>query len=676
MRKKIWRRRVNKIIEFPIARILHCNRITSLTIFLLFTQISLASSPERLFLSDPNLRLQRVRQLSDFYRARKEYATQYALSHNWRIKDSSPERSWELMYFDENNMPIYYQTQNVNAAISIAVDQVRQTAPYYLDGTGVEIGIWDAGHIRYTHQEFAGSRVQQMSAQEGVTYSSHYHSTHIGGTVGAAGIVASSKGMAPNINIDSYEWNNDIPEMTSRAMSHPSQSGKIQLSNHSYGPVTGWEDGTFYEITGRHWFGTWGQRESEYFGRYDSETRELDQLCYDAPYYLPFKSAGNERSGARNTAPAAGTLFWYLDKFNRLKSKTYNSATDPYSDFWDNGGFDNIVEVATAKNCLTVGGVNDAVTGSQRDLAKATMTSFSSWGPTDDGRIKPDVVTNASSLYSTDSDTDTDYRTMSGTSVASPAALGAAALLIQYYDDLFPSQKMRASTIKGLIIHTADDLPAASPDGPDYKFGWGLVNAKAAADQIADLNDFPAKHKITESLLSTANPSDSYTFWAAKDTPLKATICWTDPPATALSTLDNPSPRLVNDLDIRISDPNGNVFFPFILDRLNPATPATNGDNTIDNVEQIFISALQLTGTYTVQVTHKSSLSSGQQYYSLIVSGQSHADLNSDTTLNIADLNLLTNYWLSSEASVDIAPPGGDGIINLLDLEILLTHWQ
>ena len=123
------------------------------------------------------------------------------------------------------------------------------------------------------------------------------------------------------------------------------------------------------------------------------------------------------------------------------------------------------------------------------------MEGYSSWGPTDDGRIKPDLVANGYSLYSSYSSGTASYAYSSGTSMAAPNATGTAQLLLSLYTSMKPGEYMRASTLKGLLIHTADDLGTA---GPDYKFGWGLVNAKAAADLICTAATNPASRRFSK----------------------------------------------------------------------------------------------------------------------------------------------------------------------------------
>jgi len=109
---------------------------------------------------------------------------------------------------------------------------------------------------------------------------------------------------------------------------------------------------------------------------------------------------------------------------------------------------------------------------------------------------------------------------------------------------------------------------------------------------------------------------------AVSNQPLRVTICWTDPPGQQqLVALDPTNIVLVNDLDLRVIDPNGSITNkPWVLNASNPATPATTGDNIRDNVEQIHINN-PIDGWYTVRVTHKGSLSNGVQDVSIIVTG-------------------------------------------------------
>ena len=173
---------------------------------------------------------------------------------------------------------------------------------------------------------------------------------------------------------------------------------------------------------------------------------------------------------------------------------------------------------------------------------------------------------------------------------------------------------MRSATLRGLAIHTADE--AGSAIGPDYKFGWGLLNAERAAVLISNDN---VDAMIKE---NTLNQTASYTFNFEPNDATKCisgTICWTDPTGTIVnnSIEDYYAPALVNDLDFRISK-NTTINYPW---KLNPATvtaAATKADNTVDNVEKIEVAAGN--GTYTVTINHKGNLMNALQKYSLLLS--------------------------------------------------------
>ncbi len=556
-----------------------------------------------------------------------------------------------------------YKTLNMNAAISVAIPAAREVTSYGLDGTGQIVGIWDGGEVRAGHQEF-DTRVNVIDGGEQMN-----HSTHVAGTIGAAGMVENATGMAPNVMIDSYNWEDDISEMTAAAMSYAGEPNKIQISNHSYGTVAGWD---YIEETPR-WYGRWGRRESDVFGRYDNAARDIDKLCYDAPYYLPVLPSGNDRT---EHAPDEGETFEYYTVRFGWRQKPYDSAIDPYDDGWDNGGYDTMLPTSTAKNGMAVGSVRDAVKYGSRDLERATIANSSGWGPADDGRIKPDIVANGVSIYSPIADSDTSYATYSGSSMATACASGAAVLLAEHWTKLFPGSAIRSSTLKGVIIHTADDL---GTPGPDYAYGWGLMNIKAATDHLAGYFDYPHAGAVMEDTLDgEVVVQESRFFWDG-NSPIRATLSWTDPAAPALEGLDNSSPRLVNDLDLRIIDPCDIVHYPFILNPTQPAQQATTGDNTRDNIEQVLIPSPEAHGVYTVRVEYKGALVNASQHYSLLLSGQSidhipSADLDESGRIDLYDLTMLLDYWLTDEASVDLAPIGGDGIIDMADFAELL--WQ
>ena len=541
----------------------------------------------------------------------KAEAIDWAQRYGFAIRSEGEERDYELMALSEGR-PMYYMTGNVQAAISTAADRIRDLSAWNLDGAGIIVGVWGAGGVRFTHQEFrSGWRVNVADI-----VANSKHSTHVGGTIGAEGKDPLAKGMAPAARIDSFDWNYDAAKMASRAAYATQGFNRIYISNHSYGLIAGWAYGRLYGTVGWHWTAPWNGRDSNepWFGQYHEAAEQWDDVAFRYPYYLAFVAAGNERTDN----PAIGETVYYTIYGGTLRSIVYDPNTCPPGDGQAKEGYDTLPGSSTAKNLMTVGAVGDAVSQGARSLADANMAVFGSWGPTDDGRVKPDIVANGIGVYSTDSNSDTSYETLSGTSMACPNATGSATLLIQLYQRLFPNQNMRSSTLKGLIIHTADDL---GRPGPDYQFGWGLMNARAAAELIQKQHDDALDACMIEGVLKAATPSAMYFFLAEANEPVRVTLCWTDPPGTPRDVLDSSQPQLVHDLDLRIIGPKGSItYLPYVLNPAVPRTVAAGGDNNVDNVEQIYVGALNESGLHRIEVTYKGQLTKPEQYYSLISS--------------------------------------------------------
>ncbi|MGY8641808.1 MAG: BACON domain-containing protein [Verrucomicrobiales bacterium] len=544
----------------------------------------------------------------------------------WDVRGETEDgKVFELAGVDEDGNPVYFGTLNDNARISTAVTLMQDIAPYNAEGSvngdGMRAGVWDAGAIRRTHREF-GSRVFVM---DGSTNSDN-HATHVGGTVGASGVTARAKGMAPMVRLNSYNWTSDTSEMSAAGANTATLGSRLPVSNHSYGFISGWY--------GNRWYGKPGAREDEGFGQYGGTSRDVDQVAVNNPFYLPFIAAGNDRS---DNAPANGAQYQYLNSSNQFVTGTYNSSTGPFSDGYDNGGFDTIGSgLSTAKNVVTIGAANDAVSNAQRNPSRSTITSFSGWGPVDDGRIKPDLVANGAGLYSPTAGSDSAYSSYSGTSMASPNATGTALLLQQLYSRKFGGEIMRGATLKALMVHSADDI---GRPGPDYVNGWGLINAKTASDAILAHQSAPASFTMVEGQLSGSNSTDTYDVTWDGSSPLRATIVWTDPAHGSIGGLDTATSALVNDLDLRMLK-GGGTTSPFRLNRNNPAANATRGDNTVDNVEQVLVSSPSA-GVHTVRVSHKGSLTGGSQRYSLIITGQTSS--TTSPALTVAPTTLTTS---------------------------------
>lgn len=533
-----------------------------------------------------------------------ELAKELAAKTNMPLlrKDSAGNR----IAFDriaENGQLIYNKTFNIGAGRTTSTNKVWPggTAGTALTGSNMSnrLGEWDGGAVLVTHQEFGG-RVVQV---DGATDLSD-HATHVAGTMVAAGIDANAKGMAYQAALKAHDWNFDESEMVTAA------NAGMLLSNHSYGTICGWE---FNQNNNRwEWWGdpSISTTEDYKFGYYDQQASDWDDIAFNNPNYLICKSAGNDRGDN----VSGGSQHYVRDGFgNWVVSNTSRPA--------DGGsfGYDCIASAGTAKNILTVGAVakinNSNTNNGYVNTASVVMSSFSGWGPTDDGRIKPDVVGCGVDMYSTGTASNTAYLAgYSGTSMASPNVTGSLLLVQQHYQNE-RKKFMRAATLKALAIHTADE--AGSAEGPDYIHGWGLLNTAKAVKLISDSNF----NLIQERTLAS---SGTYSQGFSSDglNPIKFTICWTDPAGTPVAPAIDPINRmLVNDLDIRITRNSDNqVFSPYVLNPASPAAAATKGDNTRDNVEQIYIAA-PTAGSYTLTVSHKGTLTGGSQSYSMILSG-------------------------------------------------------
>jgi len=569
-------------------------------------------------LSNPANRRSAVAETQRIGTARRAAAWARADAAGWPRRTVLPNGAVRELVDFEGAQPIYFTTHNANAAISSGANLIR-LAPYSLDGSGLTIGEWDGGSARATHQEFGG-RVTVKDGSPAVD-----HATHVGGTIAAAGALTGAKGMAPAVRIDSYDWNSDRSEMTTRGATYPGEPGKLYLSNHSYGYVAGWN------YTGKaspqwDWWGsgTTAAGVEDDFGKYSSYARDSDSLAGSLPYYLVFRSAGNDRG----ENPAVGVPVAL--SANGTTVVSYDPALHPAGDAsYKAGGYDTISFDAVAKNVITVGGVFDAVNGSTRSPAMGSMTWFSSWGPTDDGRIKPDVVANGHDLYSSLSGHNAAYGWMSGTSMSSPSATGSAALLVSIFDKLFPGHAMRASTLKGLLIHTADDLGTA---GPDYQNGWGLINVSAAADLVQAYRDNAGTRRIVEDRVTTSRTTVTQSFTWSGSGPIRVTLCWTDPAGTATNTGDSRTAKLVNNLNLQLIGPGGSVHQPFVMPYVGDWTAATlgaaatTGVNNTDNVEQVLIAAPPAAGVYQARVSFNGTLTNGVQPFSLLISGGTDSD--------------------------------------------------
>lgn len=570
-----------------------------------------------------------VKELSERYAQRTKRAHQLAQQLGWPIhKNYSNGQRFSLQDVDSLGHPIYYRTHNTHASL------LTQTAALYSKGTAGlalsgsspllagRLGMWDGGRALAQHREFGGNnaRVQYMNQQGELSD----HTTHLAGTLIAQGINPAAKGMAFGATLKIWDYNDDITEMASAAKD-------LLLSNHAYGPVVGWvynPDRPGNDANGKwEWWGNTAMSATEeyLFGFYNAKAADIDRIAYSNPYYLVVRSADNKRA---ETGPPANTAYFLRN--------TDEKSTLPRL---RNDGYDVIAAEATAKNVLTVGAADVST-----DLSRITVSSYSGWGPTDDGRIKPDLLGVGTPILSTLSSGTASYGSLLGTSMASATVTGALLLLQELYAQLKPGQFMRSATLRALALHTATRPRPAGQTAlppPDYRQGWGLLNAYEAAQVI--LNHTGA-HQLQEASLRQGT-TYLQSVVAQGNEPLVVTIAWTDPESTPTALnpryVNSRVPKLINDLDVRVTDDKGLTANPWTLNPNRPEQVAIPGDNIRDNVEQVVIQDPVPGRTYTIRVSHKGDLRYGAQPFSVVVSGlrriecplQVSLSPNADTTL-------------------------------------------
>lgn len=512
-----------------------------------------------------------------------------AAIRNWRIPAlvaDSAAATIQLMDIRDGR-PVYYRVHNRQAIATIRADRLHADGPFgwNLEGDGERLGMWDASRVLTSHIEFQGRVSQRDNPPIRLN-----HATHVAGTIVASGVFTDARGAAPAAGLDAWDWNDDLTEMALWA----AEGGLV--SNHSYGQTAGWTfnlrgDGRWV------WQGDASVDENEdwRFGHYGEQAAAWDALAAAAPGYLIVKSAGNEPS---DHGPVRGEPYWVFTDRWLLTDRPRSGDGDP-------GGYDTMLDASVAKNVLTVGAVMD-IGWDGRTRSDIRLMDLSGRGPTDDGRIKPDVVASGELVMSSMAWGDNGYGTSSGTSHASPAVAGAA-ILLQQESRRRTGMPLTAAALKGLLIHTADAMGPAA--GPDYASGWGLVNAEQAVRHMQSFG-------VVDSVLSNGATHELAMELEAGDS-LHVTLSWTDPAgAVGPRQRDDRQPALVNDLDMVVEGPDDIVYLPWTLDPDHPAEPAGHGDNTVDPIEQV-AARVSTSGTYRILLRHKGLLTGFGQAYAL-----------------------------------------------------------
>ncbi|MFQ5461077.1 MAG: S8 family serine peptidase [Phycisphaerae bacterium] len=429
---------------------------------------------------------------------------------------------------------------------------IAHTSPYNLDGSGVTVLVYDAGRAMrddgLTHPDVAG----RITLGDNAPASDH--SSHVACTIGGDGSQSLNgvyRGMAPGVDLVSYGFQYDGTQIFLYTNPGDLEADYTQaitvhgadLANNSIGTNT-CSNGFPCGIT----------------GDYGVTSALIDNIVSgNWSLGVPFRvlwANGNERQC---------TLTCQTEHING-----YHSTAPP----------------SCAKNHITVGAIN---------ANDDSMTTFSSWGPCDDGRLKPDISAPGCQIGGDNGVTSCNtalnlfgYSVKCGTSMATPTVTGLSALLLQDFRANFPTKTdFTNATLKALLAHNAVDI---GNTGPDYQSGYGSV-------RIVPTIDFMRSGSFLEDQVSQGETFSILVVVDPGDPQLKVTLAWDDVAGTPLVT-----PALVNDLDLRVFDPGNVQFFPWTLDPANPALPAvqTQADH-LNNIEQIVINA-PAAGVYRVEV--------------------------------------------------------------------------
>ncbi len=292
-------------------------------------------------------------------------------------------------------------------------------------------------------------------------------------------------------------------------------------------------------------------------GTYNYTSQTLDIQMRDFPEVLHVFAAGNSGNQTCTPFPAG-----------------YNTLLRYYQ---------------SAKNVLTVGNVTE----------NREIKANSSRGPVKDGRLKPEICGVGTGVYSTGRTF--NYKSKSGTSMSAPAVTGTIALMTESYRDENSGANPKGGLLKAIACNTADDL--GNP-GPDYIYGYGLINARRSVETIEE-------DRFLESSISDGGSNTHTVTVPANTKEVKVMLYWQDKEAEPY-----PVKALVNDLDLLMTTPGGSNYLPWVLDP-DPANVANNATRQVDdlnNIEQVTLDN-PAAGNYTITVSGTDIPFGPQEYF-------------------------------------------------------------
>ncbi|PWN66461.1 S8 family peptidase [Chryseobacterium oncorhynchi] len=568
------------------------------------------------------------------------------------LKELLEQRS-NLAGFTPDGRPYFRQSEDMDQIKNANADFLQNgtitgiTGAF--NGENIKFTVFDGGRIYGGHAFFDNIPGGRITSKEATTMNYSAHATSVAGFIGArahtqtlnftdgTSKTVNFQGIAKNSTMDSYAFRDSVlPGNT--ASSNVFQKIVIaqpKISNHSYGINLGWADKVVNGVDALVWNGDFTSPSSsrDLQGTYLDNDQNYDAIVYANPSYIIVKSSGNYFGTGQeySTPPAPPTPRYYMQG----NTPVAFAATDVLPPVNCSQGFDCIGTGSLAKNIIVVAATDIITANGGRYLTAANVvhSDYSSAGPRDDGGIKPDISavgTGVGSGSTAENTTGSNGLTVgSGTSYSAPVVTGIIGLWTQINKQLFDNTELKAASAKTLMIHSASE---AGNVGPDPHFGWGFINAKKGAELLVGKSNNSVIFKDETLNNGTTNTK---VVKASGTEPLKVTISWIDPEFKISEDLswdeayNNRSSRLVNDLDLRITDTTNNtVYMPWKLNATSPMTPATKGDNTVDNVEQVVIDAPVAGRTYKIEVLHKGTLknnatpsATAPQNYSIIVTG-------------------------------------------------------
>ena len=529
---------------------------------------------------------------------------QYEFEPMQRVVVRIPAQQIDEVASDERVIAVYGAPrlrivgENALEADISKVTPLRE-APYGLTGKNIVLSLFELGAPDAAHPEFGGRLVNKFTGGTDIE-----HATHVSGTLIASGIQPAAKGMAPDATLNAFEARSGYLKQKEQTLP---VIGSV-ADNNSWGYVFGWNNDNGWVWTAN----------DDLYGGYIDINASVDKIARSGGT-LFVHSSGNDAS---KLGPTAAPYAHQHEDENgdKITDKTFcysenGSGTDcpapctagpqyceivrhPVNAPWTSVGL-----LASSKNVVTVGALIDAT----------NIATFSSRGPTRDGRVKPDVVAVGVGVYSTV--LNNAYGRKNGTSMSSPVVTGISGLLVEQWRKTFNGANPAPVVVKTLLIEGADDIGNA---GPDYTFGHGLVNAKASVDTI--IADGAAGNRIR---IADATQGSQLEIPLAVSSAqnLRVTLGWSDPEVLNFGPDGLAAQTLVNDLDLRVIDPSGATVLPYVLNKNSVDAPATRGVNTVDNVEVVEI-ANATPGNYRVLVNGTRITASSPQQFVVAANAQ------------------------------------------------------